>query len=271
MRLSPPSSSSPPALPTICSIVGSIEISGGFSRATLPNAPVAGGYITITNKGSADDTLIAASSPVAEDVQLHEMKMEGDVMKMAELPDGIAVPAGGTVTLEPGGLHLMFMGLKEPLVENETVTGDPDLRQGRDHRDRAARRERQRQGTRASGGSHVMSLKTVRIILWSLVVVVAIGATALFVFAPPTNPVIGGIGGGTYALVDQRGEPVDQTMLVGQPSMLFFGYTHCPDVCPTTMAEMAAWFETLGDEAKDLKAFFITVDPTRDTPEIIDD
>ena len=102
--------------------LGSIEISGGFSRATLPNAPVAGGYITITNKGSEDDTLIAASSPVAEDVQLHEMKMEGDVMKMTELPDGIAVPAGETVTLEPGGLHLMFLGLKEPLVENETVT-----------------------------------------------------------------------------------------------------------------------------------------------------
>ena len=79
------------------------------------------------------------------------------------------------------------------------------------------------------------------------------------------------IGGGTYALVDQRGEPVDQTMLVGQPSMLFFGYTHCPDVCPTTMGEMAAWFETLGDEAKDLKAYFVTVDPARDTPEIIDE
>ena len=101
--------------------VGSIEISGGFSRATLPGAPVGGGYITITNTGTEDDALIAASSPAAEDVQLHEMKMEGDVMKMNELPDGIPVPAGQTVVLEPGGLHLMMMGLKQPLVENESV------------------------------------------------------------------------------------------------------------------------------------------------------
>jgi len=101
--------------------LGDIEISGGFTRATLPNAPVGGGYITIVNHGSADDTLIAATSPAAEEVQLHEMKMEGEVMKMNELPDGIPVPAGATVTLSPGGLHLMMMGLKAPLVEGETV------------------------------------------------------------------------------------------------------------------------------------------------------
>ena len=101
--------------------VGSIEISGGFSRATLPNAPVGGGYITIINTGNEDDTLIGASSPVAENVQLHQMKMEGDVMKMNEMPDGIPVPAGQTVALEPGGMHLMMMGLKEPLVEGAVV------------------------------------------------------------------------------------------------------------------------------------------------------
>ena len=101
--------------------VGDIEISGGFTRATLPNAPVGGGYITIVNTGSADDTLIGASSPVAEDVQLHQMKMEGEVMKMGEMPDGIPVPAGQTVALEPGGMHLMMMGLKQPLIEGESV------------------------------------------------------------------------------------------------------------------------------------------------------
>jgi copper(I)-binding protein len=101
--------------------LGSLEISGGFARATLPNAPVGGGFLTITNTGSEDDTLVSATSPAAGEVQLHEMKMDGDVMKMAELPGGIAVPAGATVTLAPGGLHLMFMGLTGPLVENEAV------------------------------------------------------------------------------------------------------------------------------------------------------
>lgn len=110
-----------------------------------------------------------------------------------------------------------------------------------------------------------------RMILWGLVVVAALGATALFVFAPPRNPVGVGLGGGTYSLVDGRGQPIDQTMLVGHPSLMFFGYTHCPDVCPTTMAEMATWFETLGPAANGLKAYFVTVDPERDTPEVIGD
>lgn len=97
--------------------LGSLSIAGGFSRATLPNAPVGGGFLTITNSGSADDRLVSATSPVAGEVQIHEMKMEGDVMKMAELPDGLPIPAGQTVTLQPGGFHLMFMQLKQALVE----------------------------------------------------------------------------------------------------------------------------------------------------------
>jgi protein SCO1/2 len=110
-----------------------------------------------------------------------------------------------------------------------------------------------------------------RLILWGLVVVAAIGATALFVFAPPRNPTTTGLGGGTYALSDAAGQPVDQTMLTGHPSLLFFGYTHCPDVCPTTLADMVDWFEQLGPDAKNLKAYFVTVDPARDTAEVLHD
>ena len=115
-----------------------------------------------------------------------------------------------------------------------------------------------------------VSLRQVRLILWVLVAVAAIGATVLFVFAPPRNPAVADIGGGQYQLVNQRGEPVDQRMLEGHPSLLFFGYTHCPDVCPTTMAEIAGWYEQLGAEAGTLQAFFVTVDPERDTPDMLD-
>lgn len=100
---------------------GDIEITTAFARATLPNAPVAGGYLTITNNGKADDRLVSATSPAAGKVELHEMSMQGDVMKMAALPDGIPVPAGETVTLSPGGMHIMFMQLQHPFVEGETV------------------------------------------------------------------------------------------------------------------------------------------------------
>ena len=109
-----------------------------------------------------------------------------------------------------------------------------------------------------------------RIILWVLVVVAAVAATVAFGLKLVKDPA-STIGGGTYSLVDGRGQPVDQTMLTGHPSLLFFGYTHCPDVCPTTMAEMATWFETLGPAANGLKAYFVTVDPERDTPEVIGD
>ena len=101
--------------------IGSLEISASFARATLPNAPVGGGFMTIENHGEAADRLVSVTSPMAGDVQIHEMAMEGDVMRMRAVPDGLELPAGETVELKPGGYHLMFMGLKGAFVEGETV------------------------------------------------------------------------------------------------------------------------------------------------------
>ena len=100
---------------------GPLDISGPFTRATLPNAPVGGGYLSIENTGTEADRLLSAASPVAGAVQLHQMKMEGDVMRMNPATDGIVIAPGQTVTLEPGGLHIMFLGLKQAFVEGETV------------------------------------------------------------------------------------------------------------------------------------------------------
>ena len=101
--------------------VGDLRIDAPFARATLPNAPVGGGFLTITNEGRTDDTLVAARSAAAGHVEVHEMAMDGDVMRMRELADGLPIPAGETVMLTPGGFHLMFMDLQGPLVEGETV------------------------------------------------------------------------------------------------------------------------------------------------------
>lgn len=76
--------------------------------------------------------------------------------------------------------------------------------------------------------------------------------------------------GGPFALVSQDGVPVTQQALKGQPSLVFFGYTHCPDVCPATLSEITAVFKALGPDAK-AKAFFVTVDPQRDTPVVMKD
>jgi copper(I)-binding protein len=101
--------------------LGNINISLPFTRATLPNAPVGGGFLTIENAGTEADRLISVTSDVAGDTQLHEMAMAGDVMKMRQLVDGLEIPAGETVVLAPGGFHIMFMGLKQAFVEGETV------------------------------------------------------------------------------------------------------------------------------------------------------
>lgn len=101
--------------------LGDINISLPFTRATLPNAPVGGGFLTIENTGTEADRLVSATSTVAGDTQIHEMAMEGDVMKMRQLTEGLEIPAGETVVLAPGGFHIMFMGLNQPFVEGQTV------------------------------------------------------------------------------------------------------------------------------------------------------
>jgi copper(I)-binding protein len=101
--------------------LGSLEIDSPWARATPPSAPAGGGFLKITNTGTAPDRLVSASSPAAEMVQVHEMKMDGSVMRMREVEKGLEIPAGGTVTLAPGGFHLMMMGLKGPLKQGTNV------------------------------------------------------------------------------------------------------------------------------------------------------
>ena len=101
--------------------------------------------------------------------------------------------------------------------------------------------------------------------LWIAIVVALAAATlAFFLIRTPAGYQLGG---GTYALVDDTGKPTGPDMLKGHPSLLFFGYTHCPDVCPTTLAAMTRVLEALGPRAAEVTAVFISVDPERDTPE----
>jgi uncharacterized protein YcnI/copper(I)-binding protein len=100
--------------------VGDLKIMSPIIRATPPNAPVSAGYMMIQNNGSETDRLIGGTAAFAGKVEVHEMKMEGDVMKMRRIDGGLEIPAGGEVTLKSGGLHVMFMKLAEQMVEGET-------------------------------------------------------------------------------------------------------------------------------------------------------
>ncbi|PBC03206.1 SCO family protein [Mesorhizobium sp. WSM3860] len=75
--------------------------------------------------------------------------------------------------------------------------------------------------------------------------------------------------GAPFTLIDQKNAPITEAAFRGHPSVVFFGFTHCPEVCPTTLFEMAGWLKTMGDSGKNLNAYFVTVDPERDTPQII--
>jgi protein SCO1 len=111
------------------------------------------------------------------------------------------------------------------------------------------------------------TLRNFRIVLWVLVAIAAIGATALFFLRPPQRPL--GVTGQEFALASTKGGAFTQNDLVGTPSLVFFGYTFCPDVCPTTLAETTAWRAQLGLTEDDLRIIFVTVDPERDTAEMV--
>ncbi|WP_237155037.1 copper chaperone PCu(A)C [Oryzibacter oryziterrae] len=102
---------------------GALVLVHPWTRATPDGAKAAGGFLVIKNTGSEPDKLIGGTAEFAGVVQVHEMKMEGDVMKMQELKDGLEIPAGGEVALKPGSFHIMFMQLKTPLKKGDEVKG----------------------------------------------------------------------------------------------------------------------------------------------------
>jgi len=102
---------------------GSIEIKHPWSRATPKGSEVAGGYMKLINTGTTADRLIGGSVPIAGKFEMHEMSMDGGVMKMRPLPNGIEIKPGETVELKPGSYHLMFVGLKAPFEKGKRVKG----------------------------------------------------------------------------------------------------------------------------------------------------
>lgn len=108
------------AVVSVPAFADGIAVSGAFARETPPSAKAGGAFMTFENTGP-EDRLIAASSPVAARVELHTHTMTDGIMKMREIEGGIPMPSGETVTLKPGGMHVMLMGLKEPLKRDTTI------------------------------------------------------------------------------------------------------------------------------------------------------
>ncbi|MCB9993355.1 MAG: SCO family protein [Hyphomicrobiaceae bacterium] len=110
-------------------------------------------------------------------------------------------------------------------------------------------------------------LRRVRIVLWILVLIVGAASTIFFLVAPPQSPF--GNFPENFSIPRTDGTPFVKADLEGSPTLLYFGYTFCPDVCPTTLAEMIQWRDALNLTPDQLKFIFVTVDPERDTPDAL--
>jgi len=113
------------ASPTLAAdyTAGSLKISTPWARATPKGAQVGGGFMTITNTGTTPDRLVGGSSGISSSFEVHEMSMDGGIMKMRMLRDGLEIKPGETVTLKPGSYHVMFIGLKDQLKQGDTFKG----------------------------------------------------------------------------------------------------------------------------------------------------
>jgi len=121
----------PPAAPAVSATsetpassetkIGDLVIRSARSRETPTAGGTGVGFMTIVNGGSQDDRLVAISSEAATSVEIHQMSMADGQMQMRALGDGLAIPAGKTVELAPGGYHLMLIGLSQALIAGQTV------------------------------------------------------------------------------------------------------------------------------------------------------
>jgi protein SCO1/2 len=117
-----------------------------------------------------------------------------------------------------------------------------------------------------------MSLRSLRLVLWAAAFAAALASVWLFVLQPRFRQSLSDdIGRGAYSLTGTDGSTFSEASLKGHPSAVFFGFTHCPEVCPTTLGDIGTWMEELGPAAKDLRFWFVTVDPERDTVDMLRD
>ena len=100
-----------PPVPAATVTIGDLAIEGAWTRQTPPRARAGGAYLTITNRGSVSDRLVSGEAAFAERVEIHAMSVTNGVMRMARLDDGLEIAPGETVQLEPGGYHVMLIGL----------------------------------------------------------------------------------------------------------------------------------------------------------------
>lgn len=224
-----------------------LVVMGAWARPAPAGTDVSAVYLQIRNVGQQDDALVSVQTAAAAVAELHTMQMTGDVMQMRPMT-GIDIPAGQTTLLQPGGPHIMLMGLKQSLAEGDTVALTLRFRSGQ--------------------------VMVVSAIVSSQPIPHTLEADAL------TEQALAAASAGVY--VGQVANPPIKTQDFAAPSnhegiarfsdldgtwrVIFFGYMRCPDFCPLTLIDYIGVKALLGPAASDVRFVFITVDGVRDTP-----
>lgn len=225
---------------------GDIRVTGAWAR---PGEGMSGAYMTITNDGQTGDQLIGIRL-IQGMAEIHETQMENDVMRMRPI-DAIDIPVGETVSLEPGGYHIMLMGLSTPLIEGDKLPLTLDF---------------------ASGAEVEVDAWITQIPIPNELEPDELTVQALD--AVSNNIYVGQVVDPPIQVQDfiAFGSNPELTQLSdtnGTWRVIFFGYMHCPDFCPLTLVDYRQAKSLLANVADDVTFMFISVDSVRDTPEAV--
>jgi protein SCO1/2 len=221
---------------------GSIRVVGAWSRATAPGASVGVVYFEVINSGPAD-TLLTIESPAAQRAEMHATAGVGGIMQMRQVPS-VDVPAGGRLAFQPGGLHAMLIGIKQPLQEGGRLPLTLVFRLAGKLRIEAAI---QGLGTTNPPPSAALPPPAgFRLALWP---------------RHAESPALRllDFDGRTRQLADYRGRVL----------LIFFGFVRCPDACPAELFKLALAMKRLGPLSEHVQVLFVTLDPERDTPQVL--
>jgi protein SCO1 len=231
----------PPAADSASS--GSIRVVDAWSRSTAPGASVGVVYFEVINSGPAD-TLLTIECPAAERAEMHATARVDGLMKMRPVAS-VDIPAGGRLSFQPGGLHAMLIGINQPLKEGGRLPLTLVFRRAGKLRFEAAI-----QGLGTTNPPPATSVPPppadFRLAVWP---------------QRAESPAL--------RLLDFDGRPRQLADYRGRVLVIFFGFVRCPDACPAELFKLALAMKRLGPLSEHVQVLFVTLDPERDTPQVL--
>jgi protein SCO1 len=224
---------------------GTISVAGAWSRSTAPGASVGVVYFEVINTGPTD-TLLTIDCPAAERVEMHATARADGIMKMRQIAS-VDIPARGRLSFQPGGLHAMLIGIKQPLKEGGRLPLTLVFRgAGELHFDAVIQGLGTKDPPPVTNAPAAPPPADFRLAVW------------------PQRAESPGL-----RLFDFDGRPRRLADYRGRVLVIFFGFVRCPDACPAELFKLALAMKRLGPLSEHMQVLFVTLDPERDTPQVL--